>query len=77
MKAGLFYGRDAESIAAVAISLLAASKGRGVLPESLKREVDRVNRSDYAALSARFVEVIRAIYEKDRQRLDARRAVLG
>jgi ADP-ribosylglycohydrolase len=77
MKAGLFYGRDAESIAAVAISLLTAAKGRGVLPESLKREVDRVNRRDYAALATRFCTTVRTIYDKDRQRLDARRAVVG
>jgi ADP-ribosylglycohydrolase len=76
MKASLFYGRDAESIAAVALSLLAALRGKGFLPENLKKEVDSANRRDYAALSAQLFGAVQRIYAKDAACLAARRGVI-
>jgi ADP-ribosylglycohydrolase len=76
LKAGIFYGRDAETIAAVATSLLSALKGPGTVPEKLKKEVDTVNRRDYAQLAAGFFDTIKKIYAKDKERLERRGEVL-
>ncbi len=77
LKAGIFYGRDAETIAAVATSLLCAMKGKNTLPNKLKREVDEVNRRNYAALAKSFFEVVKKIHQRDLQRLQERNALLG
>lgn len=76
LKAGIFYGRDGETIAAVATSLLAAIKGENTLPQKLKKEVDEINKRNYAQTAQRFFEVIKAIYEKDKIRLENRKNTL-
>lgn len=76
LKASIFYGRDAETIAAVATSMLSASKGANTVPDKLKREVDTVNRRNYAKLASDFFAIIQKIYEKDSARLERRKEVL-
>jgi ADP-ribosylglycohydrolase len=76
LKASLFYGRDAESIAAVATSLLAAIKPNNLVPSNLKKQVDEANRRNYAATSATFFETIKIIFEKDKLNLNLRQEVL-
>ncbi|MCU0338533.1 MAG: ADP-ribosylglycohydrolase family protein [Spirosomaceae bacterium] len=76
MKASIFYGRDAESIAAVSTSLLAAMKGSNVVPQKLKKEVDAINRRDYARTAQELFEATKAIFEKDEKQLRNRRAVI-
>jgi ADP-ribosylglycohydrolase len=76
LKAGIFYGRDGETIAAVATSLLCAIKGENIIPTKLKKEVDEVNKRNYAQTAQKFFEVIKAIYEKDKNRLENRKNIL-
>lgn len=76
LKASLFYGRDAESIAAVATSILAAVKGASIVPESLKSGVDTANRRHYAETARTFLATVTAIYAKDKERLAKREEVL-
>lgn len=76
MKAGIFYGRDAESIAAVATSLLCAIRGKDIIPKNLKVQVDEVNKRDHAAIAAKFFGTIKIIYEKDSACLEKRKNVI-
>ncbi len=76
LKASLFYGRDAETIAAVSTSLLAAIRGAGTVPKTLTREVDRVNRRNYAELATKLHAVIASVHAADRDALAARDALL-
>jgi ADP-ribosylglycohydrolase len=76
LKVSIFYGRDAETIAAVATSLLCAMKGKDTLPKKLKSEVDAVNRRDYATLAKEFFETVKIIYQKDVKRLEARKTII-
>jgi len=64
-RAALFYGRDAESIAAVAAALLGAIHGPGVVPADLRREVDRANRRAFDAQAATFAAAAAAIVDAD------------
>lgn len=76
LKASLFYGRDAESIAAVATSILAAVKGTSVIPASLKTDVDAVNRRNYAETARALLATVRVIHNKDKERLAKREEAL-
>jgi ADP-ribosylglycohydrolase len=64
-RAALFYGRDAESIAAVAASLIGAMQGPSVVPAGLRREVDRVNRRAFDAQAAAFAAAAAEIVAAD------------
>ena len=76
LKASLFYGRDAESIAAVATSILAAVRGANIIPESLKSGVDAANKRNYAETARTFLATVKAIHNKDKERLAKREEVL-
>lgn len=77
LKAALFYGRDAETIAAVATSLLAAVRApEAIVPNGLKQQLDQVNRRDYAALADKLFAVVGEVHQKDAERLSRRAAVL-
>jgi ADP-ribosylglycohydrolase len=77
LKSSLFYGRDAESIAAVSTSILAAMKGKNLLAEKLKKEVDEVNKRNYAQLAQDLFKSIEIIYQKDQIRLAKRKEVIA
>jgi ADP-ribosylglycohydrolase len=72
LRAGILYGHDAESIAAVATALVAAMSGSRVVPADLAVRSAAANRRDWAAQSAEFVSAIRAIERQDGERLAAR-----
>jgi ADP-ribosylglycohydrolase len=76
LKASLFYGRDGETIAAVSTSLLAAIKGKKIIPEKLKQEVDAVNKRNYAAMAKVLLETITAITKQDLELITKRHALL-
>jgi len=76
LKASLFYGRDAESIAAVSTSILAAIKGTSIVPESLRSGVDAANKRNYAETARNFLVVVQAIHRKAAERLTKRAEVL-
>ena len=72
-RAALSYGRDAESIAAVAVALLGAMHGTEIVPLALREGVDSANRRDFSAAAAAFTEVVASIVEAD-QRVQLARA---
>lgn len=64
-RAALFYGRDAESIAAVAVALLGAMQGPAIVPAGLRSEVDRANRRDFRAQATAFAAAAARIVAAD------------
>ncbi|TAE27141.1 MAG: hypothetical protein EAZ91_16670 [Cytophagales bacterium] len=76
LKAGIFYGLDAETIAAVATSLLCAITGKALVPDGLKKQVDAVNRRNYAQTAETFFAAVKTIYALDKERLAGREEVL-
>ncbi|MCU0443742.1 MAG: ADP-ribosylglycohydrolase family protein [Microscillaceae bacterium] len=76
LKSSLFYGRDAESIAAVSTSILGAMQGKGLVAEKLKKEVDAVNKRNYAQLAQDLFKTIEIIYRKDQNRLAKRKDLI-
>ena len=75
-RAALFYGRDAESIAAVAVALLGAMHGPDIVPTALRVGVDRSNRRDFGATAAEFSGVVAGIVEADQRIQRARSRVV-
>jgi len=72
LRAGVFYGRDCDSIAGMACGLYGAVHGAGAIPERLRRDVDAANRRDFAALAGQLAATARAICAKDVARMAAR-----
>lgn len=77
MAASIFYGEDCESIAAVALSLLAAVEGPAVVPDNLVAAANEVNRRDFPAAGRAFALVAEKIVIHDAERLAARRAAVA
>lgn len=77
IQAGVFYGRDCDSIAGMAGSLCGALGGLAAVPADLRAGVDRAGRRDFAAVAARFADSISAIQQKDAARLEARGRALA
>lgn len=65
LRAGLIYGRDAESIAATSSGLVAAMYGRSVLSPELCAASETANRRDFAATAREFAAVIVRILDRD------------
>lgn len=65
LNAGLRYGRDAESIAAVAVGLVGAMHGRAAVPADLASASATANRRDWNAQAAEFAAVVARIAEQD------------
>ncbi len=72
LRAAVCYGRDCDSMAAMALGLLGALKGVEVIPSTLRAELDRENRRDFAAMAAQFDDAVRAIWKRDRLRFERR-----
>lgn len=72
LQAGVFYGRDCDSIAGMACSLLGAIKGIDVIPEHLRHDVDQANRRDLAKTAAEFEQTLKIIWHKDMERYQKR-----
>ncbi len=73
LRAGVFYGRDCDSIAGMACGLLGALRGIAVIPEALRRASDAANRRNFAAIASGFAPTARAIFARDAERFAARR----
>lgn len=76
LRAGVFYGRDCDSIAGMACGLFGGLHGSESLPATLRAAVDRANRRDFAALSAASMPVVSEVLRHDADRLTRRQAVL-
>ena len=77
LRAGVFYGRDCDSIAGMACCLYGAVYGLGALPADLCSVADAANRRDYGVMADRFFDTIMGISEKDAERFAARLGALG
>jgi ADP-ribosylglycohydrolase len=76
LQAGVFYGRDCDSIAGMAAGLFGAIFGLDAVPEDLRQASDKANRRDWGAQADAFAEVVREIAEQDDARWNARREAL-
>lgn len=77
LKAGVFYGRDCDSIAGMACGLCGALRGVEAIPRCLREASNAANRRDWSAVAAGFHDVVRTVWEKDGLRHAARRAAIG
>jgi ADP-ribosylglycohydrolase len=75
--AGVEYGEDADSIAAMAGSIAGALRGCDALPLDWRRQVDAGNRRDYAVMAEDFVGTLRKIHQKDIHRHRRRAETMG
>nr|MBV6644801.1 ADP-ribosylglycohydrolase family protein [Cyclobacteriaceae bacterium HetDA_MAG_MS6] len=76
LRAIIYYGRDCESIALVATSILGALYGTGIIPESLMKASEKENKRDYGQMAKDFLETIKTIHAKDENRLNRRTRLL-
>jgi len=68
LKAAVFYGRDCDSIASMAIGLYGAVFGYKKLSKKLCNDSDAANKRDYDNSASRFMKTIKQIFEKDSNR---------
>lgn len=76
IRAAVFYGRDCDSIAAMACALFGAVFGTAAVPGELRAASDAANRRDWADLAAAFTRSVRQILNKDIGRFESRRAAV-
>jgi ADP-ribosylglycohydrolase len=76
LRAGVLYGFDAESIAAMAAGLAGAIHGTRAVPPALAQALEAENRRNYRALAAEFAAGVERIAERDVARLAARHQAL-
>jgi ADP-ribosylglycohydrolase len=74
LKAAVSYGRDCDSIAAMACGLLGAIHGESVIPAPLKEASNAANRRDWNGMAAKFTETILEITRNDRLSFQRRMA---
>jgi ADP-ribosylglycohydrolase len=77
LHAGVFYGRDCDSIAGMAGALFGALYGLRALPEDLRSASDQANRRDWSRIASEFARTVQAILAKDTRRLAHRKAALA
>lgn len=77
LRAGVFYGRDCDSIAGMACCLYGAIYGLEALPNDLCTVSDTANRRDYGAMADRLLDTIKVISGKDAERFASRRRALN
>jgi ADP-ribosylglycohydrolase len=70
--AGANYGRDSDTIAALAGTLAGALRGAKALPQEWVATVEEANRTEFAPVAAVMTAVTREILAKDRERWQAR-----
>jgi ADP-ribosylglycohydrolase len=73
LHAGVFYGRDCDSIGGMAAGLFGAIFGVQAIPPALRTVSDQANQRDLGKLAGDFAGVVRSILEKDAARLARRR----
>jgi ADP-ribosylglycohydrolase len=77
LRAGILYGHDAESIAAITTALVAALHGPAVVPADLAAASATANRRDWAAQAAEFCAAVREMAARDAIRLADRERALA
>lgn len=77
LKAGVFYGRDCDSIASMACMLFGAIYGIAALPEALCMASNAANRRNFTALAREFSPVVAKILAKDTVRYKERVSTVG
>jgi hypothetical protein len=77
MRAGVFYGRDCDSIAGMACGLFGALHGVEALPAALRTASDKANRRNFAVLATDFAPVVTRVLAADEQRLSRRRSAVA
>jgi len=65
LKAGVFYGRDCDSIAGMALGLYGAIYGEGALPKELRDASDVANRRNFKILADEFHDAAMKIIAED------------
>ena len=77
LRAGVCYGRDCDSIAAMACGLFGAVYGASVLPRSLVDALAETNRRDFTALARDLERSARTIADHDQRRMESRRSAIA
>lgn len=77
LRAGVFYGRDCDSIAGMAGALFGGIYGIDALPADLCAACDAANRRDFRAIAADLHAVARDIAARDAERFHARQAAIS
>jgi ADP-ribosylglycohydrolase len=78
LKAAVFYGRDCDTIAAMATGLFGAVHGTCSISRELAEASDEANQRDFGELADRLSQAAETVLEKDAVRFrDRRRAIMG
>lgn len=72
LRASVFYGRDADSVAGMACGLVGALRGIREIPPELRAASNEANRRDFARMASAFQRTVIEIMEKDRARWNQR-----
>jgi ADP-ribosylglycohydrolase len=72
LRAAVFYGRDADSIAGMACGLVGALRGVSQIPPELRLASNEANRRDFAQMAGTFQRTVAEVMEKDRARWNQR-----
>ena len=72
LRAGVAYGRDCDTIAAMVAGLVGALQGVETVPPELCTDSNSANRRDWGEMASAFTQTILEIHGKDRSRFDAR-----
>lgn len=66
----IYYGRDCESIALIATGLLAAMRGKSIIPSALREASNVANQRDFDEMANTLHKAIQAIHQKDKARME-------
>jgi ADP-ribosylglycohydrolase len=67
-KSAVFYSRETDSIATIAVGLYGALYGINSIAQDLKEHLNQANRRDFSKITKNFLKVIFLIMNKDLKR---------
>jgi ADP-ribosylglycohydrolase len=70
--AAVFYGRDSDTVAAMAVGLFGALNGSGALPRALVEASEEANQRDFGERAGRLARVCGIVLEQDLERVRRR-----
>ncbi len=76
LHSAVFYGRDCDSIASMALGIFGAIYGIVSIPIKLQKEVDVANKRNFAKLAEDLLETAKIIYKKDISRMQVRKETM-
>lgn len=76
LHSAVFYGRDCDSIASMALGIFGAIYGIASIPIKLQKEVDAANKRNFAKLAEDLFETVKIIYKKDISRMQIRKEIM-